>query len=62
MRCLVYREAEAGRAEGYRWLGEGRFGNGGACLLFGQVGGGRGRLRFLSRRRRRLRVKEKKGL
>jgi hypothetical protein len=31
MRCLVYREAEAGRAEGYRWLGEGRFGNGGGC-------------------------------
>jgi hypothetical protein len=39
MRCLVYREAEAGRAEGYRWLGEGRFGNGGGCLLFGQVEG-----------------------
>jgi len=33
MRCLVYREAEAeaGRAEGYGWLGEGKSGNGGGC-------------------------------
>jgi hypothetical protein len=47
MRCLVCRKAEAGGAEGYGWLGEGRSGNGGGCGFSCLAKwGGRGRLRF----------------